>query len=63
MNELGLLDRIDEVNKMVEQQKMGLRQAATLWRSDDALQILREFSVLCGYFVPGFHQFCFLFGV
>jgi hypothetical protein len=40
-----------------------LRQAAILWLFGQALQFLLELYVLCGYFVPVFHQFCFLFGV
>ncbi len=44
---------------------MGLRQVAVLLRYGHSLQILRELCVLCGYFVPGFHQFvsCSVFGL
>ena len=42
---------------------MALKQAAVPWRFGQALRLLLELSVLRGYFVPVFHQFCFLFGV
>ena len=41
----------------------GGRQAAVPWRFGHALHLVLELSVLRGYFVPVFHQFCFLFGV
>jgi len=59
MNELDFLDRIDKINRMGRQPKVGLGQAAVLWCFGHALQIIRKLCVLCGYFVPGFHQFLF----
>ena len=57
------MDRIDGINKMESSSEVGLRQAAVPWHFGQAMQRLLELSVLRGYFVPVFHQFCFLFGV
>ena len=59
----GFLDRIDEINSMGGSRKVGLRKAKVLRSFGDALKLLRELCVLCGYFVSVFHQFCFLFDV
>jgi hypothetical protein len=52
-----------ELTKCGDGKEAELRQAAVLWRLGRALRILLELCALCGYFVPVFHQFCFLFGV
>jgi hypothetical protein len=63
MNELGVLDRIERINRMGRQQGSGLRQTAVPRGLGNALQVLRELCILYGYFVPVYHQFYVLFGV
>ena len=59
----GFFDKIDGINRMGGISKLDSRQAAVPWRFGQALHVLLELCVLRGYFVPVFHQFCFLFGV
>ncbi len=54
------LTKLTEWGDTIEE---GLRQAAVPWRFGHALHLVLELSVLRGYFVPVFHQFCVLFGV
>jgi hypothetical protein len=54
---------LTELTKWGSGGEVGLGQAEVLWLFGHELQFLLELCVLRRYFVPVFHQFCFLFGV
>jgi len=57
------LTRLTDLTKWQDDSGAGSRYAEVLWLFGFATRLFLKLYKLFGYFVPVFHQFCFLFGI